>query len=141
MKEKERDLNGSDLDIKVIHGVKIHGSERKVNTMGVMNHNVVIATTWSADRAKELQKWIDGLSNHERKLIVRTGSWANGYCTFIVAPDGSKEGWDTSDEGDALRERFIARLSTDNYEDDSSPWSWVEVGFGEYGQRVIRGNC
>ena len=58
-----------------------------------------------------------------------------------MAPDGSKEGWEDSYEGDRLRDRIVERLAVDDYEDGSSPWSWVEVGFGEYGQKVIRGNC
>ena len=109
--------------------------------MGVMNHNAVIVTTWSDDRANELQAWIDEQNDRDRELIVRAGSWVNGNHSFAVLPDGSKEGWSDSDEGDALRDRFIERLSQDDYEDGSSPWDWVEVGFGEYGQKVIRGNC
>jgi hypothetical protein len=109
--------------------------------MGVMNHNAVIVTTWSDDRANKLQTWIDEQSDRDRELIVRAGSWVNGHHSFAVLPDGSKEGWTDSDEGDALRDRFIERLSQDDYDDGSSPWDWVEVGFGEYGQKVLRGNC
>ena len=32
------------------------------------------------------------------------------------------------------------RLEADGYSDGSSPWSWVEVGYGEYGQKLLRGN-
>ena len=106
-----------------------------------MNHNVIVATTWSDERAKELQNWIDAQPEHDRCLFVRGGSLVNGHETFVVLPDGSKEGWDESDKGDALRQRFIERLKVDEYEDGSSPWSWVEVGFGEYGQKVLAGNC
>ena len=28
-----------------------------------------------------------------------------------------------------------------NYDDGSNPWSFVEVGYGEFGQKVLRGNC
>lgn len=109
--------------------------------MGVVNHNAMVITTWSDDRASELQAWIDQLSERDQELIIRAGSWVNGLHTFFVAPDGSKEGWDDSDKGDRLRGRIVERLAVDDYGDGSSPWSWVEVGFGEYGQKVLRGNC
>ena len=34
-------------------------------------------------------------------------SWANGYQTFFIAPDGSKEGWETSNKFDQLLKKFI----------------------------------
>ena len=109
--------------------------------MGVINHNAMVVTTWSDDRANELQSWIDQLSDREQELIVRVGSWVNGQHTFFVAPDGSKEGWEESNEGDRLRDKIVKRLAVDDYNDGSSPWSWVEVGFGEFGQKVLRWNC
>jgi hypothetical protein len=110
--------------------------------MGVINNNAIIATTRSDEKAAGFQSWIDSeLSEKERELIVRTGSWVNGFHSFAVMPDGSKEGWEESDAGDAVRERVVTRLGEDNDENGSSPWKWVEVGFGEYGQKVLRGNC
>lgn len=31
----------------------------------------------------------------------------NGYVSYAFLPDGSKEGWNTSDDADRYRERFI----------------------------------
>ena len=31
----------------------------------------------------------------------------NGYTTYVFAPDGSKEGWDSSEQGDNCRNMFI----------------------------------
>ena len=73
-------------------------------------------------------------------MFVEAYAPVNGMVTVILAPDGSKEGWSDSDTGDRLREEFIEYLGTYNYEDDSSPWDWVEVEYGEYGQKVLRGN-
>ena len=109
--------------------------------MGVINHNAVLATTWSETLADELQAWVDQLSEGEQNLFVRSSPVTNGYHSFALMPDGSKEGWEESDSGDLLRQRFIDRLSEDQYDDASSPWDWVEVGFGEYGQKVLKGNC
>jgi hypothetical protein len=52
-------------------------------------------------------------------------------------PDGSKEGWDTSDEGDNARDEMVQWLRAQAYNDGSSPFSWVEVQYGdECGKRT-----
>ena len=110
--------------------------------MGIINHNAIIATTWSYEKASELQSWIDReLSVEHKSLITCLESSVNTYTTFVLGPDGSKEGWPESDQADELRARLIKRLSLDDYEDGSSPWNFVEVGYGEYGQKILSGNC
>jgi hypothetical protein len=59
---------------------------------------------------------VDGVTNHER--------------SFLVAWDGSKEGWDDSDTGDACRAEFVAWLYEQAYDDGSSPLDWVELQYG-----------
>jgi len=51
--------------------------------------------------------------------------------SFAALPDGSKEGWTDSDQGDEARGAFVAYLRTLYYGDGSSPLSWVEVQFGD----------
>lgn len=60
-----------------------------------------------------------------------TPSEVNGYLSFFIPPDGSKEGWGESDEGDKRRAAFLDHLKTYTYEDGSSPISWVEVQYGD----------
>jgi hypothetical protein len=55
----------------------------------------------------------------------------NGYWSFAVFPDGSKEGWEASTEGDTGRAAFIAWLDAQRYSDGSSPFNWVEVQYGD----------
>lgn len=105
--------------------------------MGVQNHNAIIATTWDNDFADLLQGWIGTRPD----CFIRSRPTVNGYQTFVMFPDGSKGGWPESETGDLLRDEFVERLAKDDYEDGSSPWDWVEVGFGECGQKVLRGNC
>jgi hypothetical protein len=107
--------------------------------MGTINHNAIIAVTCDSNLADNFQKWVNTLLQQD--LIIKAGSWENGYQTFVVVPDGSKEGGLESNNGDTLRNKVIERLKKDNYEDGSSPWDWIEVGFGEYGQKVLQGNC
>ena len=112
--------------------------------MGIIQHHTVIATTWNHERANEFQEWIDSeLNDRERQLIVRAVSWVNNYHTFVLVPDGSKEGWKTSDEGDNLRDRMVCKLVfyNDKGDDGGSPWDWVECTFGEWGQEISKGNC
>lgn len=52
----------------------------------------------------------------------------NGLRAFFIAPDGSKEGWDTSNEGDVAREAFVTWLMSDQR---VGVWDWVEVQFGD----------
>lgn len=60
----------------------------------------------------------------------------NGGATYFFAPDGSKEGWETSDLAEEWRERFID-LFTATYGDGSSPFAMVAVRFGgDYAHEV-----
>lgn len=108
--------------------------------MGVINHNAVIATTMIDDHASEIEDWIDDLPEEHRDSFAIVPSPTNGYVTVFLAPDGSKEGWGASDSGDKLRAAFIAQLEKYAYEDGSSSWAWVEIGYGEFGQVILRGN-
>jgi hypothetical protein len=103
--------------------------------MGYIRHDAIIATSWDKKylrpalaKAEEL-----GLDCSE---IVDSGT--NGYCHFLIAPDGSKEGWPESDKGDE------ARLAWKNWADDA--WTkdnlyvyWVHVGYAgdEYADTKI----
>ncbi|MCK4782163.1 MAG: hypothetical protein KAV87_00320 [Desulfobacteraceae bacterium] len=109
--------------------------------MGVENNNAVIATTWDKTEVERIKKWADGLNDFDKGLFLFGDEKINGKTTVIMVPDGSKEGWTESDDGDKLRDEFVKELEKANYEDDSNPWDFVEVGFGEFGQKVLRGNC
>lgn len=108
--------------------------------MGVENNNAVLATTWNDECVLRVTRWIGRQTNDLRGLFAVVPGIAEHKTTIVLCPDGSKEGWEISDRGDDLRQRFIDELAKDDYEDGSSPWDWVEVGYGEYGQKVLRGN-
>jgi hypothetical protein len=59
------------------------------------------------------------------------GPAVNYTRTFMIGPDGSKEGWDISDCGDAFRNAFVAWLNAYRYSDGSSPLAWVVVQYGD----------
>jgi len=55
----------------------------------------------------------------------------NGYHSFLIAPDGSKEGWEESNAGDARREGWKAWARSQVYDDGSTALKWVEVQYAD----------
>ena len=103
--------------------------------MGIENNEVVIATTWNDESIETAKEFISNISDDFRKLFCIIPSVVNGKYTVILGPDGSKKGWAISESGKALRDLFVKFLELHNH------WEWVEVGYGEFGQKVLRGNC
>lgn len=108
--------------------------------MGTTNHNAIIATTYKDEEIERIKEWRKQHIEYRPYFIFGPRA-TNNYQTVVLVPDGSNEGWQESDAFDALRRDFVFQLEKGNFEDWSSPWSWIEVGFGEYGQKVLRGNC
>ena len=102
--------------------------------MGVENNEAILATTWDDKAVKKVSDWVERLEEKQRSLFAFVPSIANGKTTIILAPDGSKKGWDTAKETEKLRDDFVEVLRNICFE-------WVEVGYGEFGQKVLRGNC
>lgn len=81
-----------------------------------------------------------------RLVIGPVKSITNGSYTAVFLPDGSKEGWGTSDEGDVYRAQFAALFSF-AYDDGSSPFDVVHIRFGgdepgaRYEPELIADNC
>ena len=57
-------------------------------------------------------------------------SLINKFCSFFIAPDGSKEGYDASDDGDKVRKKIIEFLNSLAEPNGSNPIKFVEVFFG-----------
>lgn len=55
----------------------------------------------------------------------------NNYQSFFIPPDGSKEGWCDSNEGDKRRKRFVKYLDQQREEDGSTCLKWVEIQYGD----------
>lgn len=89
--------------------------------MGLIQHDAIIVSSWKdehieAAHRKAIQLCC-GCEDYgvELRLPVTeiVKSRCNGYGHFLIAPDGSKEGWTTSNLGIVLRSRFLewAKLS------------------------------
>lgn len=93
--------------------------------MGYIRHHAIIVTSCLVNlesARKQAQEYGLAVSNIVKSPI-------NGYKSFFVAPDGSNEGWAESETGNIARDRFIYWLRKQAYEDDSSPYEWVELQY------------
>ena len=85
--------------------------------MGYDKHETVMAITRdgsSFDRAaRTLQKRVGAtLRNKRRGPLHRHFIPLNGWVVWTLFPDGSKEGWPDSDDGDKLRTEFVDLFAT-----------------------------
>ena len=102
--------------------------------MGYIAHDAVLVTVSSYMTVRpgmpDVEAFRQSLPEEWRPLIIGpVQSVINGYVSFAFLPDGSKEGWGTSDQGDEYRQRF-ADLFSARYEDGSSPFDVVNVRYG-----------
>lgn len=122
--------------------------------MGVENNEIIIATIYRFTRAADnngvfvdvvdkVKCWVNDLQTDEKSLFAFINSLFNDKVTIILGPDGSKKGESCKKYqiNKNLRTKFIELIETFNYSDGSNPFDWVEVGYGEYGQKILRGNC
>jgi hypothetical protein len=105
--------------------------------MGYMRHHAIIVTSWKRELLEQAHARAVELGMSVSEV---TGEVTNSYRSFLVAPDGSKEGWDTSDQGDAARAALVEWLDDQRYEDRSTSLNWVEVQFGDDNRetRIVR---
>lgn len=93
----------------------------------IKNHAIVVTATYD--------NWIEKAHAKASEIFGAqvtpvSPESINGSRSFLVPPDGSKEGWGESEQGDARREQFKAWLRAQRYEDHSSPLAWVELSYG-----------
>lgn len=98
--------------------------------MGYIRHHCIIVTSWSKHDMNIARN--KALEIFPKKIISDfIFSEMNTYSTFIIAPDGSKEGWETSDNGDRNRDLFINWLDLQRHSDGSGPYAWAELQYGD----------
>lgn len=96
--------------------------------MGYIRHHTIVVTSWDEKLIKEIHEtaqdifeWVSPISPQAQ----------NGYRSFFVPPDGSKEGWPESEVGDANRACFVQYLKDMAYADGSTAASWVESQYDD----------
>ncbi|MFJ1539248.1 hypothetical protein ACIODS_11965 [Micromonospora chalcea] len=109
--------------------------------MGYIAHDAIIVTTGDhrPGGLPDIDAFRASLPPEFRHLVIGpVPSAVNGYVSYVFLPDGSKEGWKMSDDGDEYRAQFAA-LFSERYADGSTSDDWVAVRYGgaaEYGDDV-----
>jgi hypothetical protein len=84
--------------------------------MGYIKHDAVIALLYEEPHPlQELQAFLDALPEPFRRYFLGPVEGRNGMLTFVVTPDGSKEGWEHSEQMDRLRSQFIGIVKKARY--------------------------
>lgn len=90
--------------------------------MGYLRRHAIVVTSSSDEqyikaahaKAAEIFPWVSPISPPQM----------NGETSFFIPPDGSKEWWKDSDEGDRRRDQFVKWL------EPGRRVCWVEVTYG-----------
>ncbi len=69
-------------------------------------------------------------SNSRQLLSTVIPSIINGFYTIVIAPDGSKEGYDVSEESDRFRASLVHFINSLEKEDGSNSVRFAEVMYG-----------
>jgi len=96
--------------------------------MGYMSHHAIVVTSWSDEYIQSAHALATGIFPSVSSVLR---SQVNDYWSFFIPPDGSKDGWKESSDGDTRREQFIKRLREQYCEDGSSHVTWAEVQYGD----------
>jgi hypothetical protein len=98
--------------------------------MGYMRHNAIVVTTHGHKMASSA--WDKACEIFPFQMVSpRMPAPINGYFSFFVGPDGSKEGWTESDDGDKARSDCIDWIHSQAYSDGSNPYAWAEIQYGD----------
>lgn len=103
--------------------------------MGYSIHHTISVTSWNPDLLREAHAFAVSTGAPTSEIVPGK---INGVASFLVAPDGSKEGWEESDAGDKRRAEIKTWLRSKAYEDRSTSLKWFEVAHPEDGApRVV----
>ncbi|WP_051790100.1 hypothetical protein [Streptomyces sp. NRRL S-1022] len=100
--------------------------------MGRIVHDAIVVTTSDIRPGglPDIDAFRASLPESLRPLVVGPiPAPLNGYVSYAFLPDGSKEGWGASDEGDTYRDQFAA-LFNHRYDDGSTHDEVVALRFG-----------
>lgn len=118
--------------------------------MGYIKHNAIIVTSWQDDKLLESRnKAIEIFEEYfsDEPIVKPYGGklvseiipgLTNGQSSFFIAPDGSKEGWETSNNGDIARKEFCKWL--DSQEDNYCEYIEVRFGGDDHHNTIVRSN-
>lgn len=98
--------------------------------MGYMCHHAIVVTSFHEIKIHKAYEVAVNLGLGPF-LTNKLQTPVNGFWSFFVGPDGSKEGWPESKDGDRKRYEFIKWLNEERYEDGSTPYDWAVIQYGD----------
>lgn len=85
--------------------------------MGYFAHDTVLATSWYSD-CPDIEAFRQTLPEKWRPLVIGPIPGVVNFGQFYAfLPDGSKEGWQDSHDGDKYRQQFIELFKDAKYPD------------------------
>ena len=102
--------------------------------MGFIRHHAMIITDCDLEKIRDIHRFATLCSLNPTSIM---DSPVNGYRTFFIPPDGSKEGWEPSNEGDEERKRFKQFIRKRHPYCD-----WTEISYGgDDGHSQVEDDC
>lgn len=103
--------------------------------MGYISHKAILVTSCSGQALAQAHQFAKERMPCSEIVLGKI----NDYASFFVPPDGSKEGWETSDEADLKYNEIIEYLDSCAHEDGSNSLSWAFVQYGndDYETRIL----
>jgi hypothetical protein len=103
-----------------------------------IRHHTIVVTSNDRPKLESLRKKIFTL--YSEKMEAKKGaqlvsplvdSLINNFSTFFIVPDGSKEGYDASDDGDRIRKLVIELINNEIKADGENDIRFVELFYGD----------
>jgi hypothetical protein len=91
--------------------------------MGTIWHNAIVITSSETNELAAVWNKAVELFGPLASPVIKSS--CNGYFSFFIAPDGSKEGWPESDDMNQRRAALCKFISACTH------IKYVDVGFGE----------
>lgn len=91
--------------------------------MGYMRHDAIIVTTWHREGLTKAYTKAKDLDLAVSEIVE---SPTNGYVSFLIAPDGSMEGWEASEIGEGSRRAWKKWVKNEK----GLFVDWVHVNYG-----------
>jgi len=92
--------------------------------MGYVVHKAIVLTAFD-DEIEYFHQKARNILGKQCSPIVK--SIANGYASFFIATDGSKDGWETCEESNVKRNRFLEWVESNG---NQYSCDWVEIEYG-----------
>lgn len=91
--------------------------------MGYIRHDAIVVSGWCERRTQKAHEKAVEIGLLVTPIVI---SKVNAQRSFLIAPDGSKEGWPDSESGDAQRAEWIEWAKK-----EPELWiDWAHVNFG-----------